>query len=45
MGGPELVFEVSGGDFIQGTGGYAGQSDAQFFGFVQNFLVPQAELL
>jgi hypothetical protein len=45
MGGSKLLFEVSGGDLIERTGGYAGQCDAQFFGLVQNFLVPQAELL
>jgi hypothetical protein len=45
MGRPDLFFEVGGGDFIQGTGSYPGQSYAQFFGLVQNFSVLQAELL
>ena len=41
----ELVFEVLGGDLIQGAGSYASQCDAQFFGLGQNLLVLQAELL
>jgi hypothetical protein len=45
MGGLDLVFEVFGGDFIERARGYAGESDAQFFGFGQNFLVLEPEFL
>jgi hypothetical protein len=40
-----LLFEVSGGDFIQRAGGDPGGGQAQFFRLGQDLFVVQAELL
>ena len=41
--GGKLAFEIFGGDFVEGAGGYF-SGNAQFFGFGEHLFVVQAKL-